>query len=83
MALKSSNFYKFIFDGGQEYTVTHESEEIKSVISAVSDGLLNLDYIKLQYQESEPLYVKKNRLFSIQKLSPKTIGTQTRVWRLT
>jgi len=60
MALKSSNFYKFIFDGGQEYTVTHESEEIKSVISAVSDGLLNLDILNFS--------IKRVNLFMLRKI---------------
>lgn len=78
-----TNYYKFIFDGQQEYIVVHDSDDINAVIDSISGSLLNSkEYLILQYQLSEPVYIKKDRLFSVQKLLPVTIGNQARLWRL-
>lgn len=79
MALET-NYYKLTFDNKQEYIIGHKNASIGPVLKQLGEGLLNDDYIEISYKGNDPIFIKKSRLFSIQKQSKETIGTQTRVW---
>lgn len=81
MAL-DGNFYKLTFNNKSEYIIQSEKEETKKILGILTEGLLNSEYIALQYAEGQPVFIRKEQLFSVQKASNSTLNSQTRVWRL-
>lgn len=78
-------YWRLVMTNDQEYFIKSEIEDTDSFLKLLSNrGLLtkDVDYIKLQLGDSDPLNIKADKLFSVQKARDGIIGSQTKLWRL-
>lgn len=82
--MELKNYYRLTFDNQQEYFVESQQKEIASFLSDIAEkGLFSGNaYIVLQLKDGDPMYMKSNKLFSVQKAHAGVIGAQTKLWRL-
>ena len=78
------NYYVIKFDNNLEYIIESDIPDIKTMLTTLSTGNFKGDYFGLSRTNKEnPLYIKKDRLFSVQKVDEEGfIGAQTKKWRL-
>lgn len=79
------NYYRLTFDNQQEFFVASEKANESDFLNTVSEkGLFSGNaYIILKLsEESDPVYIKATKLFSIQRARKGVIGAQTKLWRL-
>lgn len=78
-------YWRLVMTNDQEYFVKTNVEDQDDFLKLLSNkGLLSkdVDYIKLQLGDSDPLNIKADKLFSVQKARDGIIGSQTKLWRL-
>lgn len=78
------NYYKLTFDNQQEYFVESKQEETHAFLNDIAEkGLFSGNaYIVLKLKEGDPVFIKSNKLFSVQRARDGVIGAQTKLWRL-
>jgi hypothetical protein len=84
------NYYQLIFTNGREYFVESEVSDVKAFRKLLASGgtFSKEEYIDLQLQGgdptviSDPVGIKADKLFSVQKARTGVIGIQTKKWRL-
>jgi len=80
MALK--NYYKLSFNNKSEYIIRREETKTKDVLGILAKNVINSEYVVLQYDKGESLYIRKDQLFSVQKVPNVSVGSQTRIWEI-
>lgn len=74
------NHYKLIFDNNKEFLVSTDIDNTKSVVDRLDQGY---GYIIVQMDDdSEPLYISRERLFSVEKVTTTISKSYNKVWRL-
>lgn len=81
MELKN-NFYRIVFTNSQEFFVESAIEQTESFLMELKEKGAFTGFITLQRQDSDPVNISANCLFSVQRSREGMIGAQTKLWKL-
>jgi hypothetical protein len=74
---------RLVCTNGQEYIITNEeNRSFKDVFNFLEKGLFGNNYFALQSKDHDPIYIRLDKIFSVQKVNRSIVGAQTRTWRL-
>jgi len=76
------NYYRLTFENNKEFLIKSNIDRMDKVLTTLTHGSLTSSYISLQLKGGDPLYIKKDRLFSVQRVGQLTIGAQSKVWEI-
>ena len=77
--------YRLTFDNQQEFFVeSTEPNEAQFLKTLTSAGMFSSsEFISLrQSPESDPVFIKATKLFSVQRARKGIIGAQTKIWKV-
>ena len=78
------SFYRLIFTNQQEFFIESDVKETDSFLKILtSAGVLGESaYIILQLKDGDPIHMRSDKLFSVQRVQKGIVGAQTKLWRL-
>jgi len=78
--MELDEFYKLTCMNGQEFFIENK-DDLKTFFKKIGFGEKD-SYFAIKVNESNPVYIKSDKIFSIQKASKSIVGLQTKKWRL-
>lgn len=75
-------FYRLTFINNKEFLVSSNIKQSEEVLDKLSEGLVNGGYISLKLKDGDPIYLKKNKLFSVQSVQEGAVGAHNKIWSL-
>lgn len=82
--MELKHYYRLTFTNGQEFFVESDIEDRHVFLKTLgNEGLFSkTGFVSLQLKDTDPLDLRSDKLFSVQRAHKGMIGAQTKVWRI-